>query len=68
MKISLKNCKGWSENIEKIKIMFKIEELIMESNLKNYLKNYKSAITYSFIVGLLLGSIPFVINQRELQS
>ena len=45
--------------------MFKIEELIMESNLKNYLKNYKSAITYSFIVGLLLGSIPFIYKSRE---
>ena len=45
--------------------MFKIEELIMESNLKNYLKNYKSAIKYSFIVGLLLGSIPFIYKSRE---
>ena len=45
--------------------MFKIEKLIMESKIKNHLKNYKSALTCSFIFGLLLGSIPFIYKSRE---
>ena len=40
--------------------MFKINDFIEKSNIKSYLKKYKSAIKYSFIVGLFMGSLPFI--------
>ena len=40
--------------------MVKINDLFVKSNIKSYLKKYKSAIKYSFIVGLLMGSLPFI--------
>ena len=40
--------------------MLKINDLFVKSNIKSYLKKYKSAIKYSFIVGLLMGSLPFI--------
>ncbi len=40
--------------------MLKINDLFLKSNIKSYLKKYKSAIKYSFIVGLLMGSLPFI--------
>ena len=45
--------------------MFKIEKLIMENNLKNLLKNYKSALICSFMFGIFLGSVPFIYKSRE---
>ena len=45
--------------------MFKIERLIMENNLKNLLKNYKSALICSFMFGIFLGSVPFIYKSRE---
>ena len=45
--------------------MFKIEKLIMENNLKNILKNYKSTLICSFMFGIFLGSIPFIYKSRE---
>jgi len=45
--------------------MFKIEKLIMENNLKNLLKNYKSALICSFMFGIILGSVPFIYKSRE---
>ena len=38
----------------------------MESNLKTYLKRYKSALSYSFMIGLFLGSIPFIYKYKEM--
>ena len=31
-----------------------------KSNLKNHLKKNKSVLIYSFMVGLVMGSIPFI--------
>ena len=38
----------------------------MESNLKTYLKRYKSALSYSFMIGLFLGSTPFIYKYKEM--
>ena len=40
--------------------MLKINDFIEKSNIKSYLKKYKSAIKYSFMVGLFMGSLPFI--------
>ena len=40
--------------------MLKINDFIEKSNIKNYLKKYKSAIQYSFMIGLFMGSLPFI--------
>ena len=45
--------------------MFKVEEFFVKNNLKSDLKRYKSALTCSFIIGLLLGSIPFINRSKE---
>ena len=40
--------------------MTKIKDFLVKSNIKSYLKKYKSAIQYSFMVGLFMGSLPFI--------
>ena len=45
--------------------MFKIRNYLVISNLKSDLKKYKSAISYSFMIGLLMGSIPFIYKSKE---
>ena len=45
--------------------MFKVEEFFAKNNLTSDLKRYKSALKCSFIIGLLLGSIPFINRSRE---
>ena len=40
--------------------MLKINDFIRKSNIKSYLKKYKSIIQYSFMVGLFMGSLPFI--------
>ena len=40
--------------------MFKLENIFIKSNLKNYLKRYKLALILSFIVGSLMGSVPYI--------
>ena len=45
--------------------MFEIGNFIIENNLKSYLKRYKSALSYSFTFGLLMGSIPFINKYKE---
>ena len=45
--------------------MFKVEEFFVKNNLKSDLKRYKSSLTCSFIIGLLLGSIPFINRSKE---
>ena len=40
--------------------MLKINNFIEQSNINSYLKKYKSAIKYSFMVGLFMGSLPFI--------
>ena len=45
--------------------MFKIEDFLIESNLKSHLKKYKLVLIYSFIIGLFIGSIPFIKQYKE---
>ena len=45
--------------------MFKTNNFFVISNLKIHLKRYKSALIYPFIVGLLMGSIPFIYKSKE---
>ena len=45
--------------------MFEISSLLDKSKLINYLKSHKLALIYSFIVGLIIGSIPFFYKLNE---
>ena len=45
--------------------MFKFDSFLQEDNLKNKLKIYKSKLIYSFVVGLIMGSLPFVYKMKE---
>ena len=45
--------------------MFEINSFFDKSKIKNYLKSYKLALIYSFIVGLIIGSIPFFYKLNE---
>ena len=45
--------------------MFQINNFLDKSKMKNYLKSYKLALIYSFIVGLIIGSIPFFYKFNE---
>ena len=45
--------------------MFEISKYLITSNLKGNLKRYKSTLIYSFIVGLLMGSLPFIYKTKE---
>ena len=45
--------------------MFKKYDFLVKNNLKNYLKKYKSALIYSFIIGLIIGSIPFIYKSKR---
>ena len=38
---------------------------LIQNNLKSHLIKYKSALLYSFIVGLVMGSIPFIYKVKE---
>ena len=37
----------------------------MKSNLKSLLIRYKLVLTYSFIIGLFIGSLPFIYKSSE---
>ena len=45
--------------------MFEESSFLDKSKIKNYLKSYKLAIIYSFIVGLIMGSIPFFYKLNQ---
>ena len=45
--------------------MFEISSFIEESNIKNYLKKYKLVLICSFMIGLMIGSIPFFYKLNE---
>ena len=45
--------------------MFEISSFIEKSNIKNYLKKYKLVLICSFIIGLMIGSIPFFYKLNE---
>ena len=45
--------------------MFKIKIFLEENNLINDLKRCKSKLAYSFMIGLIIGSLPFVLKMWE---
>ena len=45
--------------------MFKVSSFLVENNLINDLKRYKSKLAYSFMVGLIVGSLPFIYKVTE---
>ena len=45
--------------------MFKISSFLVENNLINELKRYKSKLAYSFMIGLIIGSLPFIYKFTE---
>ena len=45
--------------------MFKVNSFLVENNLINDLKRYKSKLAYSFIIGFILGSLPFNYKMTE---
>ena len=45
--------------------MFKISSFLVENNLINDLKRYKSKLAYSFMIGLIIGSLPFIYKVTE---
>ena len=45
--------------------MFKVSSFLIENNLINELKKYKSKLAYSFIIGLIIGSFPFMYKVAE---
>ena len=45
--------------------MFKVSSFLVENNLLNDLKRYKSKLAYSFLIGLILGSLPFFYKVTE---
>ena len=45
--------------------MPKKNNFLIQTNLKSTLKTYKKELTYSFIVGLVMGSIPLIHKSIE---
>ena len=45
--------------------MFNTNNFFEKINLKSNLKRYKSTLIYSFIVGSLMGSLPFIYKTKE---
>ena len=45
--------------------MFKVSSFLVENNLLNDLRRYKSKLAYSFLIGLILGSLPFFYEVTE---
>ena len=45
--------------------MFKARSFLLKNNLINDLKKYKSKLAYSFMIGLIIGSLPFFYKVAE---
>ena len=45
--------------------MFKVNSFLIKNNLLNDLKRYKSKLAYSFLIGLIIGSLPFFYKVTE---
>ena len=45
--------------------MLIVSKLLVKSNLISHLKRYQSALIYSFMVGLFIGSLPFIYKFTE---
>ena len=39
--------------------------VLIKDHLKSHLKRYKSALIYSFIIGLVMGALPFIYKYNE---
>ena len=45
--------------------MFKVFSVFVENNLKHELKKHKSKLVYSFLIGLIIGSLPTIYKMKE---
>ena len=45
--------------------MFKVNSFLVEKNLKNELKRHKSRLIYSFMIGFIIGTLPFINKRKE---
>ena len=45
--------------------MLKISSFLVENNLINDLKRYKSNLAYSFMIGFIVGCLPFIYKVTE---
>ena len=45
--------------------MFKANSFLVENNLINDLTRYKSKLAYSFMIGFIIGSLPFIYKIKE---
>ena len=45
--------------------MFKARSFLLKNSLINDLKKYKSKLAYSFMIGLIIGSLPFFYKVTE---
>jgi len=45
--------------------MFKTNSFLVENNLINDLTRYKSKLAYSFMIGFIIGSLPFIYKIKE---
>ena len=45
--------------------MFKVSSFLVENNLIKDLKRYKSKLAYSFMIGFIIGSLPFIYTVTE---
>ena len=45
--------------------MFKVNKFLVENNLINDLKKYKLNLAYSFMIGFMIGCLPFIYKVIE---
>ena len=45
--------------------MFKVFSVFVENNLKHELKKHQSKLVYSFLIGLIIGSLPTINKMKE---
>jgi len=45
--------------------MFKVNSFLVENNLKNDLKTHKFKLIFSFMIGLIIGSLPTINKVKE---
>tara|TARA_Y100001933_G_C18498527_1_gene355583 strand:+ start:208 stop:504 length:297 start_codon:yes stop_codon:yes gene_type:complete len=45
--------------------MFKVNSFLVEKNLKKELKRHKSRLIYSFMIGFIIGTLPFINKRKE---
>ena len=45
--------------------MFKVNSFLIENDLINNLKKNKSKLAYSFVIGFIIGSLPFIYRTKE---